>query len=118
MLASIMKESILTNPGVAAIPMALLALVIRLLVPRTMSEEKPWLRFVFGVVVFVAYTLITLLTIWWVTFDVPSVEECLIRACVSVVLVNVMMLFAAAIFFFTKEKRTLSQEEKMKLKDL
>lgn len=118
MLVGVMKESILSNPGVAAVPMALLALVIRFTVPRMMKEEKYWLRFALGVVVFFAYTLITLLTIWWVSFGAASAEECLVRAGVAVVLVNVMMLFAAAIFFFTKEKRTLSQEEKMRLKDL
>ena len=118
MLASIMKESVLTNPGVAAVPMALLALVIRLAVPRAMKEEKSGFRFALGVVIFAAYTLITMLTIWWVTFGAASAEECVVRACVAVALVNLMMLFAAAIFFFTREKRTISQEEKMKLKDL
>ena len=118
MLVSIMKGSILENQLIAVGPLLLLALVIRFTVPRLLKAEKDWSRFALGVTVFIAYTLMVLLTIWHITFGAVDIKDCFVRSCVGVVVLNLMVLFAATIFFFTKEKRTLSQEEKMKLKDL
>lgn len=118
MLVSIMKGSILENQLIAVGPLLLLALVIRFVVPRTLKAEKDWSRFAFGVTAFVAYTLMVLLTIWHITFGAVDIEDCFIRCCVGVVVVNLMVLFTATIFFFTRDRRPMSQEELMKLKDM
>lgn len=118
MLVSIMKGSILENQLTVIGPLLVLALVIRFVIPRAVKAEKDWVRFALGVTVFAAYTLIILLTVWHMMFGAVNIEDCFVRACVGVIVVNLMMLFTAAIFFFTREKRSMSQEELMKLKDL
>lgn len=118
MLIADMKGSILENQFLILGPLLLLALLIRWLLPRAIKAEKAGVRFALGAGVFGAYTLVVLIVIWHMVFGAVSIEDCMARACIAVVLVNLMMLFVAAILFFTREKRTMTQEEIMKLKDL
>ena len=118
MFIGVMKGSILENQLLVLGPLLLLALLIRYLLPRVIKAEKAGVKFGLGVCVFIVYTLMLMLTIMHLVFGAVSVEDCMIRACVAVVLVNLMMLFVAAILFFTRDKRGLTQEEWMKLKDM
>ena len=118
MLAKTMLESFVEYRMMITMPMVLLALLIRLLVPRIMKAEKAAEGFWLGIVVFAAYTLILLLTIWFLCYDASAIADCLVRACVAVIVVNVMMLFAAVLFYVSRDKRSMTQEERMRLKDL
>lgn len=118
MLANTMLESFVEYRMMITMPTVLLALLIRLLVPRIMKAEKAAKGFWLGMVVFAAYTLILLLMIWFLCYDASAIADCLVRACVAVMLVNVMMLFAAVLFYVSRDKRSMTQEDRMRLKDL
>lgn len=118
MLANTLWESFVDHRVTLVMPMVLLALLIQLLVPRIMKAEKAAEGFWLGIVVFAAYTLILLLMIWFLCYDASAIADCLVRACVAVMLVNVMMLFAAVLFYVSRDKRSMTQEERMRLKDL
>lgn len=118
MLASIMKGSILENQLLVFGPVAVLTLLIRFLLPRAIKAEKDGVRFALGVGVFLSYTLLLMVVIFHLCYFAVSVEDCLIRACVAVAVVNLIMLFLAALLFFTRDKRPMTQEERIKLKDM
>lgn len=104
--------------------MIVLALAARLLVPQMMRCESALVRFGIGVGLFGMYTALVLLMFRYLcTYDGREIaqltgSEVWERAVCGMLLTNVAVLFAACIFFFTREKRSLSQSEKMKLKDL
>lgn len=112
------KIAILDSEITLVFLMLALGLYARLLVPVMMKPGKAWVRFSIGVGLFVIYTAGLLLMIRYMTFESMSIEDCMIRVSMAVLLTNVMVLFAAAIYFFCREKRAMTQEEKMRLKDL
>ena len=101
-----------------------LLLAARLLTPKMMESESAGVRFGIGVGLFGIYSVVCLLMFRYLcTFDGGEIaqmagSEVWKRVIVAFILVNVAAVFAACIYFFTRERRTLSQEEKMKLKDL
>ena len=101
---------------------ALLALAVRILIPKMLDSESRGKRFGIGVVVFLIYTVVTLLMFFYFcTFEGNGFcdgKEVFVRVSVAFLVVNLMVLFGACLYFFTWEKRKLSQIDKMKLKDL
>lgn len=101
-----------------------LLLAARLLTPKMMESESAGVRFGIGVGLFGIYSVVCLLMFRYLcTFDGGEIaqmagSEVWKRVIVAFILVNVAAVFAACIYFFTRERRKLSQEEKMKLKDL
>lgn len=118
MLVYITKGGILENQLAVFWPCAALTLLIRILLPRALKAEKDGVRFALGVGVFVSYTLLLMVVIYHLCYFAVSVEDCLIRACVAVAMINIIMLFLAAILFFTRDKRPMTEEERIKLKDM
>jgi len=112
------KIAILDSEITLVFMMLALGLYARLLVPVMMKPGKAWIRFSIGVGLFVLYTAGLILMIRYMTFDAVSIEDCMIRVSAAVLVTNVMVLFAAAIYYFSREKRAMTQEEKMRLKDL
>lgn len=110
--------------------MMALALIARLLVvPRMMYSKSAGVRFGLGCLLFVMYTLVCLAMMRYlccytynggrgvVIADLTG-PEVWNRVVIGFLLTNVSVLFAACIFFFTRDRRTMSQKEKMKLKDM
>lgn len=110
--------------------MLALALIARLLVvPRMVYSKSAGVRFCLGCLLFVMYTSVCLAMMHYLCcFSYNGGRGVLIsdltgpevwnRVLVAFLLVNASVLFVAVIFFFTRDKRSLSQKEKMKLKDL
>lgn len=104
--------------------MLVLLLAARLLTPKMLESESVGARFGIGIGLFGIYWAVCLLMFRYLcTFDGGEIArltggEVWKRVVIAFALVNVAALFAACIYFFTREKRKLSQEEKMKLKDL
>lgn len=104
----------------------LFALIARFLVPQMMCSEKAGMRFGIGCCLFGMYTVACLAIFRYVCMQVNngadiaglSGSEVWGGVVCAFLLANFSVLFAACIFFFTREKRKLSQKEKMKLKDL
>ena len=105
-----------------SVTLLLLTAAVRCLVPKMMAAESAGTRFGIGVVLFLLYTAVTLLVFYYFcTFEgtgFGSGEEVFVRTAVAFLIVNLIALFGACLFFFTREKRRLTQAEKMKLKDL
>ena len=101
-----------------------LLLAVRLLTPKMMESNSAGVRFGIGLGLFAIYTAVCILMFRYLcTFDKKAIaqlsgNEVWTRVICAFLLVNAAAVFAACIFFFTREKRKLSQEEKMKLKDL
>lgn len=99
-----------------------LLLTARILIPKMLSAERAGCRFGLGVVLFGVYTALTLLMFsFFCKFDGAAIrtgEEVFTRIVVAFLLMNIMTLFAACLYFVSREKRKLTQAEKMKLKDL
>ena len=101
-----------------------LLLAVRLLTPKMMESTSNGVRFGIGLGLFGIYTAVSILMFrYFCTFDGKIISELSgnevwNRVVCAFLLVNLSSVFAACIFFFTREKRKLSQEEKMKLKDL
>lgn len=110
--------------------MMALALIARLLVvPRMMYSESAGVCFGFGCLLFAMYTLVCLAMMRYlccytynggrgVSIADLTGSEVWNRVVIGFLLTNVSALFVACIFFFTRDRRTMSQKEKMKLKDL
>jgi len=105
--------------GVAAV---LLMVAVKFLVPKMMETDSAGKRFGIGVVLFLIYTAVTLLVFYhFCTFEgngFGSGSEVFTRIVLAFVVMNIITLFAAFLYFLVREKRKLTQEEKMKLKDL
>ena len=101
-----------------------LLLTARLLIPRMMDSGPAKVRFGLGISLFGIYTAVCLFMFRYLCmFDDKRIaelsgDEVWIRVVCAFLLVNFAAAFTAGIFFFTREKRKLSQKEKMKLKDL
>ena len=104
--------------------MLVLLLAVRLLVPKMMDTRSAGVKFSLVLCLFGIYTAVSLLMFRYLcVFDGGTIaaltgKEVWIRVVCAFVLVNLSAAAVACIFFFTREKRRLSQEEKMKLKDL
>lgn len=104
--------------------MLVLLLAARFMVPKMMESESAGVRFGIGIGLFGIYTAISLLMFRYLcTFDGRNIaqltgSEVWTRVVCAFALVNWAVCMAACIFFFTREKRKLTQEEKMRLKDL
>lgn len=104
--------------------MLVLALAARFLTPKMMGAESAGRRFGIGLCLFGIYTVVSVLMFRYLcTFDGRGIAqlqatEVWNRVVCAFLLVNCSVAIAAGIFFFTREKRSMTQEEKMKLKDL
>lgn len=104
--------------------MLLLLLAARFLTPKMMETESAGVRFGIGLGLLGIYTVVSVLMFRYLcTFDGRAIAqlqatEVWNRVICAFLLVNFAVAFAAGIFFFTREKRKLTQDEKMKLKDM
>ena len=116
-----MNENSMWIMGVIAV---LLVIPVKFLVPKMMESGNSGLRFGIGVVLFFVYTAILLLVFAFLnTVPVEGGSTVMdkayfIRYTLGVLLVNLMALFTAILYFFTREKRKMTETEKMKLKDM
>lgn len=104
--------------------MLVLVLCARFLIPKMMETESAGVRFGIGIGLFGIYTVVAVLMFRYLcTFDGRAIAqlqptEVWNRVICAFLLVNFAVAIAALIFFFTREKRKLTQEELMKLKDM
>lgn len=95
---------------------------VKILVPKMVEAESAGKRFGLGVMLFAIYTAVTLLMFYhFCTFEgngFGSGRDVFVRVIAAFLIVNLIALIAACLYFFSREKRRLSQAEKMKLKDL
>lgn len=107
--------------GVIAV---ILIIPVKFLVPKMMDTANSNLRFGIGVVLFLIYTaLMVLVLLFFNTVRIEGTDAVtdriyFVKYTVGILLVNLAALFSACLYFFTREKRKLSEAEKMKLKDL
>lgn len=99
---------------------ALLALAARIMAGKLLSAESPRTKFCLGLGLFAIYNCVMVMGVGWLcTFDGVAIPgELATRALTGWLLVNLAAVFSACLFYFTREKRKLSQTDKMKLKDL
>ena len=101
-----------------------MALAARFMVPKMLNTESAAARFGIGIGLFGLYTAGCVLMFRYLcTVDGSAIAQLSgdavwNRVVVAFLLMNLVVLFAACIFFFTRERRKLSQNNKMKLKDL
>ena len=106
--------------------MLLLALIARFLIPQMMYAEKTGVRFGIGCALLGMYTVSCVAMFRYVCMQMNNGADISVLTGSQVwagvicafLLMNVCVLFTACIFFFTRERRKLSQSEKIKLKDL
>lgn len=104
--------------------MIVLALAARFLTPKMMYAESAAVKFGLGVGLFALYTagclsmFHYLCTVNGTAMANLSGVEVWNRVICAFLLMNLCVLIAGTLFYFTREKRTLTQKEKMKLKDL
>lgn len=110
------------NMAVMGVMLVLLTGLVKYLVPKMLDADTAGKRFGIGVVLFGIYTAVTLLVFYYFcTFEGTGFgrgEEVFVRMVLAFLTINLITLFGACLYFFTREKRKLSQQEKMKLKDL
>lgn len=81
-------------------------------------------RFGVGVILFGIYTAVTILVCYYFcTFDAYGSsaltgEDIFVRVVTAILAVNFIAVFTACLYHISREKRKLSQSEKVKLKDL
>ena len=104
--------------------MLALLLVSRFLVPKMMQSGSAKVKYGIGICLFGIYTAVSLIMFrYFCAFDGSRIadltgSEVWIRVVCAFLVVNLAVLFASCIYYFTRDRRKLSQEEKMKLKDL
>ena len=102
----------------------LMALLARFLIPKMMEAESANLRFGIGMVLMVFYSVAMLLGVRYLcTVDGRTIAqltgaEVWSRVVCIVLLLHAVVAFTAAVFFFTREKRKMREQDKVKLKDL
>lgn len=103
---------------------AVLVIAARVLIEKMLTEAKANARFGMGIALFVIYTGIMLLVFnyfcvnWNGGGTVETVEGCFVRLCVAFVLINVVVLAVGILYYMAREKRKLSEMDRMKLEDL
>lgn len=107
--------------GVIAV---LLLIPVKALAPKMMDSGNPKLRFGIGLVLFLVYTAVLLLVLVFINaVNAEGIDNSLdrvyfIRYAIGVSITNLAALFTACLYYFTREKRKMSDMEKMKLKDM
>lgn len=101
---------------------AALLLAVRLLVPKLLAVESAGKGFAIGLGLFGIYTVLTVfLFYYFCNFEgngFGTGEETLVRCVVAFLVMNLIVLFNACLYFFTRDRRKMNQTEKMKLKDM
>lgn len=114
----------LDQSAIVGVVVVLLLVLVKLLVPKMMDAESANQRFGICVLLFSLYTAITLLVFYhFCTFDafsgnVLTGKDIFMRIVAAFVAVNLITVFTACLYHFSREKRKLSEEDKMKLKDM
>ena len=104
--------------------MLALAFASRFLIPHMMYSERSGVRFGIGVLLFGFYTVCAIAMFRYICCvdgsQIADLSGSAVwsRVISAFLLTNVAVLFTACIYFFAREKRTMSSEDKMKLKDL
>ena len=103
--------------GVIAV---LLIIPVKFLVPKMMESNDARLRFTIGLVLFGIYTAVVLLVCAYLNQCIPGFEETgrfRIYAA-GILLTDLIAVFTALQYFLTRDKRRMTESDKMKLKDL
>lgn len=98
----------------------MLIIPVKFLVPKMMGSDDARLRFAVGLVLFGIYTAILLLVCAHLNLWIPvsgEGERFWIYAA-GILLTNLMAVFIALQYFLTRDKRRMTESDKMKLKDL
>ena len=102
--------------------LAVLLLTARILIPKMLETEHAGHKFGYGLVLFGIYTAVMLFMFrFFCGFDGDQIrtgEDVYTRMLVAFLTTNLLSAFSACLYFFTREKRKLTQAEKMKLKDM
>lgn len=109
---------------VEVLAMIVMAGSARFLIPKMMYAEKPGVRFGIGAVLFAMYNAVVILMVNYLCtwngreFAQMTGTEVWKLALAAFVLVNVAVAFVACAFYFSRDRRTMSEAQQMKLKDL
>ena len=101
-----------------------LLLVSRILIPKLLSAESAGRKYGIGVCLFGIYTMVSVMMFRYMcTFDGSEIaqlagREVWNRVLCAFLMLNVAVVFVSGIVYLSRDKRKLSQQEKMKLKDL
>ena len=100
------------------VALMLLLVCVNFLVPKLMDSDNTKAKFGTGVVLLVIYTLVGVLLLHSFATDASSVEDCVTRMVFAFVFLNLIVLLTAGLYFISRDKRKMSEMEKLKLKDL
>ena len=96
-----------------------LVLMARVLIPKMQDAESAGMKFGIGVILFLIYNVGCVFMFHYVYTITPGDgQQVLTNVLVAFGISNMIVLITACLYFVSREKRKLSQAEKMKLKDL
>ena len=97
-----------------------LVIPVKILVPKMMDSSEAKVCFGIGVILFLIYTVILLMVCSWLTGIAPlnGGRDVFVRFATGVIVTNLMVLFTAFQYYMIRDKRKMTESEKMKLRDL
>lgn len=104
--------------------MLVLVIAARVLMEKLLDASKTGACFGIGLALFGIYSAVMLLVFnyfcadWQNVGTVVTAQDCFVRLCVAFVLVNMIVLAVGCMYYFAREKRKISEIDKMKLTDL
>lgn len=103
---------------VAIVALLLLMVCVKFLVPKLMASDNAKVRFGIGTALLVIYTLAGMLLLYFFAMGASGVEDCIIRVIFAFAVLNFIVLLTAVQYFLSRDKRKITEMDKMKLKDL
>lgn len=102
----------------SALAVMFLAILARVIVPKMLGTPRAGVRFALGTVIFGLYTAAMLIVFRAFGANAATAEECYSGLMAAFLITNAVVLFFAFLYFLIRDKRKLSEMEKMKLADL
>lgn len=90
----------------------------KVLMWKMIEEVDTRKLFGYGIGLFLTYIAMMFFLLWFMCRDAVSAQDCLQRAMVTLLLGNVIALFAMILCYCLRGKRGISEIDRMKLKDM
>ena len=106
--------------SVFVVSILFMTIAVRIIVPKMLETANAHVKFGLCLGLFLIYNAVMLMVVYWFcTFYGSTLPGELVKcALTGWLVVNISALFCACLFFFTRERRKLTQMDRMKLKDL
>lgn len=91
---------------------------MKIIMWKVIDETRAKAVLGYGIVSFMIYAVVMSAVVYAVSRNAATAEECVQRILVTFLLGNVIMLFCGILTYCVKQKRGISEQEKLKLKDM